>query len=221
MGVHSQYKQDAFLETLVFKGFKNGTFMDVGAHDGISLNNTLFFEETHGWTGCNVEPLPDVFIKLEDNRPKCINIEGAIANRNGSMLFYKNTGYTEMLSGLVDYYDPRHKERLKQENWEHGEKTEVIEVATYTIESICDKYGLRHIHYLSVDVEGAELAALQSIDFDKVYIDVIGFENNYTDTSREIVDYLKGQGFVKILVSTDIFMMHINSQFYDAELVED
>ena len=39
----SQYSQDEFLENNVFKGFKNGVFMDIGAHDGITINNTLYF----------------------------------------------------------------------------------------------------------------------------------------------------------------------------------
>lgn len=33
---YSQDKQDEFLETTVFKGYKNGYFVDVGAHDGVS-----------------------------------------------------------------------------------------------------------------------------------------------------------------------------------------
>ena len=41
---YSQFKQDQFLEEVVFKGYKNGTFVDVGAHDGVSINNTLYFE---------------------------------------------------------------------------------------------------------------------------------------------------------------------------------
>jgi hypothetical protein len=40
---NSQDKQDEFLETVVFKGFKNGVFVDVGAHDGVSINNTIVF----------------------------------------------------------------------------------------------------------------------------------------------------------------------------------
>lgn len=42
---YSQYNQDEFLEKNVFKGFKNGCFIDVGAHNGISINNTLYFEK--------------------------------------------------------------------------------------------------------------------------------------------------------------------------------
>ena len=36
---YSQYSQDRSLETCIFKGYKNGTFMDIGAHDGVDLNN--------------------------------------------------------------------------------------------------------------------------------------------------------------------------------------
>ena len=38
--------------------------MDIGAHDGKWINNTLYFEETHNWTGINVEPIPNVYAKL-------------------------------------------------------------------------------------------------------------------------------------------------------------
>ena len=58
---HSQYNQDKYLETNIFKGFQNGFFVDVGAHDGKSLNNTLFFEENNNWTGINIEPIKSVF----------------------------------------------------------------------------------------------------------------------------------------------------------------
>ena len=51
---HSQDHQDEFLEENIFYGYKNGTFVDIGAHDGISINNTLYFEKNHNWTGINV-----------------------------------------------------------------------------------------------------------------------------------------------------------------------
>jgi hypothetical protein len=41
---YSQYGQDKYLETNIFKGYKNGFYVDVGAHDGIIINNTLYFE---------------------------------------------------------------------------------------------------------------------------------------------------------------------------------
>ncbi len=165
--------------------------MDIGAHDGISINNTLFFERNHNWTGINVEPLQDVYNKLIVNRPNSVNLNCAICNTEGISEFICNKGYTEMISGLKDHYDPRHFNRLNRENIQMGSSTEIINVNTRRIESICDEYNVKHINYLSIDVEGAEFDVIKSINFDKVFIDVIGFENNYDDVSIPIIKYLE------------------------------
>ena len=77
---YSQFKQDEYLETTIFKGYKNGFYVDVGAHDGISINNTLYFEKNNNWTGINIEPIKSVFDKLVINRPNNINLNYAICN---------------------------------------------------------------------------------------------------------------------------------------------
>ena len=210
---HSQDRQDSYLENNVFKGFKNGFFMDIGAHDGISINNTLYFEQTHGWTGINVEVIGSVFDKLVINRPSNININCAVSNSDGVADFILNQGYTEMISGLKEHFDPRHSARLQRELTQRGGNSEVIKVNTKRIETICDEHAVKHIHYLSIDVEGAEFEVIKSINFDKVYIDVIGFENNYADSSIPIVLYLESKGYKKIHQCTDIFMIHQTSQF--------
>jgi hypothetical protein len=45
---YSQVDQDRILNEEVFCGMRNGVFVDVGAHDGISLSNTLMFEREFG-----------------------------------------------------------------------------------------------------------------------------------------------------------------------------
>ena len=69
------------------------------------------------------------------------------------------------------------------------------------------------MHYLSIDVEGAEFEVVKSINFDKVFIDIIGFENNYNDNSIPIVNYLIEKGYSVIHRSIDIFMKHKDSKF--------
>jgi len=211
---YSQDGQDRFLEEHVFKGYKNGTFVDIGAHDGVSFNNTLHFEMNHQWTGINVEPIKKVYDQLQRNRPTSININCAVCNQDGETEFLCNTGYTEMISGIKSTFDPRHHQRLQKENKEMNASTEVIIVKTKKLETICDEYRISHIHYLSIDVEGAEFEVIRSIHFDKVFIDVIGFENNYPDTSEQIVQYLLQKGFVVIHTSLDIIMINKQSPFY-------
>ena len=103
---------------------------------------------------------------------------------------------------------------MQRENKQHGSTTEIIEVETKKLETICDSHKISHINYLSIDVEGAEFEVIKSINFDKVFIDVIGFENNYNDVSIRIVKYLENKNFVMIHQCLDIFMIHKESVFH-------
>jgi FkbM family methyltransferase len=210
---YSQDNQDKYLEENVFKGYKNGFYIDVGAHDGISINNTLYFSKNNGWKGINVEPIKSVYDKLKSNRPNDININCAICNSNGETEFICNEGYTEMISGIKDTFDPRHLQRLNFENKHMGGSTEIIKVNTKKIETICYENNISHVNYLSIDVEGAEFEVIKSINFDKVFIDVIGFENNYDNSSIPIVQYLEQHNFRIIHKSLDIFMINNKSTF--------
>jgi len=71
---YSQYQQDKYLNEIVFKNKEKGFFLDIGAHDGASLNNTYFFEKYRKWNGICIEPIPEVFAKLDENR-NCIKIK--------------------------------------------------------------------------------------------------------------------------------------------------
>ena len=210
---YSQDNQDRYLEQNVFKSYKNGVYVDVGAHDGITINNTLYFEKNHQWTGINIEPIKSVYDKLVANRPDNVNLNCAVCNQDGETEFLCNVGYTEMISGIKETFDTRHLNRLQNENRQMGSTTNVIKVNTKRLETIFDEHKLSHINYLSIDVEGAEFEVIKSINFDKVYIDCIGFENNYNDTSVPIVQYLEDMNFVVIHKSLDIFMINRTSPF--------
>ncbi len=215
MTFYSQYTQDEFLEKNVFKGFKNGIFVDVGAHDGKCINNTLYFEEQHQWKGINIEPLQEIYNRLIVNRPTCVNLNCAISNENGTAEFIANQGYTEMLSGLLSEYEKAHHQRGERERRQFGGTSQIITVPTRRLDSIFQEYNLNRIHYLSIDVEGAEFKVIQSIDFSKIFIDVISFENNYPNSGQgnAIQEYLKTMGYITIQEGLDIVMIHQNSTF--------
>lgn len=210
---NSQDNQDKYLEETVFRGYKNGVFVDVGAHDGLSINNTLYFEKYNNWTGINIEPIKTIYDKLLINRPNSININCAVCNNDGETDFFNNTGHTEMISGIKNTFDQRHLQRLQRENAEWGSTTELIKVNTKKLETIFDEYKISHIHYLSIDVEGAEFEVIKSINFDKVFIDVIGFENNFNDVSIPIIKYLENKSYIMFHHCIDIFMIHKDSIF--------
>jgi len=174
----------------------------------------MYFEEANNWTGINIEPIKKVFEKLQINRPNNININCAVCNNDGETDFLCNVGYTEMISGIQNTFDSRHLYRLQCENQQHNSTTSIIKVKTKKLETIFDEHHVLHVNYLSIDVEGAEFEVIKSINFDKVFIDVIGFENNYPDVSIPIVEYLQNEGFKIIRVFDDIFMINQLSVFY-------
>jgi FkbM family methyltransferase len=182
---YSQVDQDRILNEEVFCGMRNGVFVDVGAHDGISLSNTLMFEREFGWTGLCIEPNPDVFPLLIENR-SAVCLEIAIAKRDGRLPFIKVDGNPQMLSGLSQSMDTRHRERIERETKEHNTSHSVMEVNVRPLASVLSEHRISEIHYLSIDTEGNETDVLASIDFHAVMIHAITVEANYYEARDEI-----------------------------------
>jgi FkbM family methyltransferase len=203
-GYSSQCGQDKWLVETMFPGLRNGIFIDIGAHDGVSFSNTVFLEKQLGWTGLAVEPMPDVFERLSRNR-SCIKVNGCISADSRKASFLKISGYSEMLSGLVRQYDPRHLDRISTEIQAHGGSAEETEVQCYRLNELLERYGLRDVHYLSMDVEGAEYDILRSFDFEAVNIRVWGIENNYHD--HRIPRLMKRMGYQMTAVVGDEFYL--------------
>lgn len=172
MKTYSQEGQDKFIYETFFKGQQYGFFVDCGANDGITYSNTKLFEEL-GWNGICIEPIPSAFEKLKQNR-SCYCIEAAVG-KESEYEFNCIEGYAEMLSGIVDKYDPKHLERIDREIKTYGGSRKTIKVKGFDF----NKIDVTQINYLSIDVEGGESEIIDSIDFNKFKIKVISLENNY------------------------------------------
>ena len=204
---YSQCKQDSYLYENVFKEKRNGVFVDIGANDGVTLSNTYFFEKQMGWTGICIEPIPEIFERLRSNR-KCTCIQGCISEKSGTQSFLRvrsRSFNTEMLSGLIEKYNPRHLQRIQREVKRTGGTTEILTVPCYILTELLLEKNISHVDYLSLDTEGGELDILKSIDFSRIDIEVIDVENNYK--SPDFQQFLESRGYKKIttLVHDEIY----------------
>lgn len=206
---YSQFGQDQFLNENIFRNKKNGIFVEFGAHDGIHLSNSYFFEKYLGWHGLCIEPMPNVFAALEKNR-SCTCIQGCVAPTEGMVDFLLVTGALDGLSGIVEAYDPRHAKRLDEDLKTYPGEKKVIKVRSYTLNTLLQANELFYIDYLSIDTEGGELEILKSIDFQRFKIYVIGVENNYHESA--IPDFLATKGFVRVRT------LHVDDIFVNKEL---
>ena len=175
MDSYSQIGQDLFVLNF-FKNLKDGYFVEVGASDGVVFSNTFLLEEKHNWKGICIEAIEDDFVKLQKNRKShCVN--KAVYSKTGlKMEFVKKSD--GLLSGLKDHYD--------FEAWEHAPTEKICTVETETLTDILDRHEApQYIHYMSIDVEGAEVEVLKGIDFSKYTFGLLNIEHNHNKQQRQ------------------------------------
>lgn len=205
MKYYSQYGQDKWLNENLFKNKKDGFFIEVGADNGIRNSNTKFFEDL-GWNGICVEPSPDRFAILSENR-NCILENVAISNNFETVDFLDIRGFGRGLSGIVKHYDKRHKHRINQaKKHPHHKSHNVIQVPCTTFTSIFEKHNITKADFCTIDTEGNELEILKSLDFDRFEIKAILVENNYQDSKIRQFLHEVGYKFSRRIKVDDVFL---------------
>ena len=194
MKFYSQYEQDKYLYENFFKDVKNGFFVEIGASDGITFSNSKFFEDL-GWEGICIEARTNIIECLRKNR-KCIVEHACLSSSNDEKEFISVNGYGSGLSGIKDKCDIK---RILEGEGKNSEK-EVEIFKCCLINDLLNKYNVKKIDYMSIDVEGSEYDIISTIDFSKFIIDFITVENNdikdssvryfLTDNGYDIIDRL-------------------------------
>ncbi|MBP9694106.1 MAG: FkbM family methyltransferase [Alphaproteobacteria bacterium] len=157
-GFYAQYCEDLIL-SIVFQGIKQGHYVDVGAHDPDVDSVTKYFY-LNGWRGINIEPVLRHYQKLLEVRPNDINLNIAIADSSGEALFsilYPKGSKTA--DGLSTF----HPAALPSVILDQFVITPIT-VQTQRLDQVLSEHPLDAIHFLKIDVEGAERAVLESID---------------------------------------------------------
>ena len=147
---HSQIGQDRWVLETVFPGVTDGFFLDVGSWDGTIDSNTKALEET-GWTGICIDPFP----KNMQGRT-CKMFKEVVHSESGKRVVFRVSG---ALGGIEDTLGL----------WkEPTENMRTVELTTVTLAEILETAKApRFIHFVSLDIEGAELEALRGFPFDR------------------------------------------------------
>jgi FkbM family methyltransferase len=180
------------LAYLYFQGKKNGFFLDIGAHDGRTYSNSFIFEQL-GWRGVCVEPLPAVFERLRQNR-RCDCYQAALADRSAPEAVFVHAEGVDTLSALESEMAGGH------ENWiiREGGRPERIKVRAMTFPELMAHYPLiRTVDFLSLDVEGAEMSILRTIDFEAYDFGLITVEciGEKSGEGEELRAFMASRGY--------------------------
>lgn len=160
----SQKGQDEWIIKEVFKGKRDGYFVDLAASDGKSYNNTWLLENKYGWKGICIEPNPITFQKLKQNRKGTL-VNACIDFDNHEVDFRIDFGG----QGGIVADDTDNNFRLRKEDLEKSYASGgIIKMKTRTLEQVLDENNAPEvIDYLSLDVEGNETRVFKNFPFNR------------------------------------------------------
>jgi FkbM family methyltransferase len=179
---------------------RSGVYVDVGAYDGVGFSNSYFFEAI-GWSGVLVEAAPESHRLAAIARPHSRVVHAAAGDRAGTIRFTLaegDEGVATLSSATPDL------SRIARE----GGRTREVDVPLMTLDEIL-KDVRQPIDFLSLDVEGSELAALRGLDLQRFAPRVLVIEDNSGGANRLVAEHLARYGYVeRFRVEQNAFYAH-------------
>lgn len=189
---YSQLGQD-LLALKFFRAYppSHKTFLDVGAFDGIGFSNSrLFFE--HGWSGVCIEPVQKNFEKLQKlyEGTNVVTARFAASDYEGQLeLNVATIPWAEDWGSDVSSPSDETKERWPEYRWEK----EIVPTAT--VNKILETSNVARIDFVTIDVEGQELAVLRGFALQKYCPILLVVEYSSPLQRQEMLQYMKNEGY--------------------------
>ena len=178
---YSQWGEDRLVLEF-FGGRTDGFFLEAGAFHPVQLSQTYLLERC-GWHGVLVEPVPDQVAEFSTKRPNSILIQKAIGapEQSGQELTFVVPDGEATLA------------RLLGNNEQPAPGDRVLRVSITTLSEVLAAAKAAKLDYLSLDLEGFELAALRGLDFARWRPGLIMIEDRIEDLRQH--RFLKEQGY--------------------------
>jgi FkbM family methyltransferase len=190
----SQTGQDLWVFGEAFNEKRAGFFVDIGAHDGVTISNTVILERRYSWQGICVEANPITFSSLKRSR-KCTCINACLDDKAGEVDFRTDGVFGGIVSDGQAEVSAGHC------------GSSVVRLPTRTLTAVLDNaQAPLTIDYMSIDVEGAEERVLAGLDCGRYTFKTITIERP-SDATKQL---LLSQGYecVKSLPGLDYYYIH-------------
>jgi FkbM family methyltransferase len=186
---------------------RDGFYVEIGANDGLSCSNSLFFERKRGWSGVLVEPSPSTFEFLKNNRSPsnefyncaCVSFD----YKDDFIEFF----YSNLMSTTVHSDEDLNKYRDHAESGNlflaRNEYLRNFRVPARTLESLLISSKAPDLmDFFSLDVEGNELEILKGLSHINYRFKYIVVETpDFTTISKYLLE--KKYKFIKNLSPHD------------------
>ena len=167
---------------------RRGTYLELGALDGVQFSNTRFFDKELDWGGLLVEP-SSAFFELAENRGSNEHnhiVHSAVCDVEGEIDWMESN--TKAVSGIAQTMPDAFKPKFH--TTANGEVTSKLRCAS--LGALLNEAGIKELDLFSLDVEGAELMVLQTMDWSiPVHILIIEMDGNNPEKETKIRELLE------------------------------
>ncbi len=161
------------------KNINQGFYVDAGCYHPLHLNNTylLYLKK---WSGLNID-LSEFSIDLFNfMRPNDVNVHAAISNSESEVIVYHQKKISQLSTIKKNIAKERMQGIIKEKKMISKKLTTILDKS---------RFRNRKIDFLNVDLEGADLGTLQSLNFEIYRPKIICIE--VTDKNLENSDIFK------------------------------
>ena len=166
LGTHrmSEHGQDIALFEQFFGAVRGGTFVEMGALDGVLASNTYAFYKVLNWTGLLMDANPASCEPLRRNRQGAICLCPMAIAKNTSFLEFQTGTYLTTFGHVEDTRSGLSGKATKTlySGLRAGNR---VRVPAMPLSSVLRKYSIKFIDFFSLDCEGSELRTLQTMDW--------------------------------------------------------
>ncbi len=186
----SQYGEDCWLWEL-FRGQRDGFYIEVGAFDGHTFSVTYPFE-SFGWKGLLVEPIPERYELARVRRPGSRVVNAALAGpgSTGTCTFTVVDGPR---TGMLSYLTPT-AVNIKDVA-EAGTPTRKVTVPMTSMDAVLEGHS-GPIDFAVIDVEGGEIPLIEGFDLKKYRPRVLLVEEGLPSMSSAVSKYMSKHPYV-------------------------
>jgi FkbM family methyltransferase len=195
--------------------YDNGFFVELGANDGVSQSNTLYFEKFRNWRGVLIEPTPHNYLKCIQNRSKETKVLCSACVAFDYSEKFVEIVFSNLMStpkGLEsDIPNTAQHAREGLQFLDSGHVNFSFGAIARTLNSALIESGApRLIDVLSLDVEGAEIEVLKGVDHNEFRFKFICIECR---NEEKIIYYMNqiGYAFVTKISHHDLLFRNTKS----------
>ena len=184
------HKNEELIVRDFFRDRRNGFFLDVGCAWPITHSNTYYLEKHLDWSGVAVDALAEYGPAWRQKRPRSRFFSYLVSDHSDTIEPF----YRSELPSVSSALKPRVAGRRDQ-----GQEVpfQEIRVPTITLTRLLEQENVSRVDFLSLDIEGAELAALAGFDIARFRPELVCVEAK--PTARDpLAAYFETHGYRRL-----------------------